>query len=381
MSADIATTDNAMPILAILTMDDPSKGFRGNRRNFIDIIDAGKQAKVNVYVTTVNHLELQANNIMGFIYNPQQRSWERQWCPAPQVIYNRIPYREDEYTPEVQKKIDDCIQHPHIQLFNHSFFNKWMLFKWLSNSKKTKHFIPVTKKYEDEMKLLPLIKKYRFLYLKPERGKAGKGIMRIRRGVNKKFRYIIDTHERSVNMVFRYPTVRKLKEKVKECIGSDDYIVQQGIQLASFNRRPFDLRVLVQKNRKGVWTVTGIGARLAGELSITTHVPRGGSIEDPRRLLAHNFSGLRAQRILGRVKQSALIIAKQIERRAGAELGELSLDLGVDRRARLWFFEANSKPMKFDEPHIRKKSLVKLMQYCHYLVRHQAGGKRNLNQK
>jgi hypothetical protein len=46
----------------------------------------------------------------------------------------------------------------------------------------------------------------------------------------------------------------------------------------------------------------------------------------------------------------------------------MSMDLGVDTTGKLWFFEANSKPMKFDEPHIREKSLRRLVRFWKYLV-------------
>lgn len=369
MSSESTISEQAPAVVAILTMDDPERGFRGNRNNFIDLIDAGKQAGLTVYVTTVQHLKLHASRIIGYSYNGSDKNWERRWFPLPQVVYNRIPQREDEWIPEVRQKIEECLAHPNIRLFNQSFFSKWLLFQWLQGNKKTRRFVPLTRKFDPSMKLLPLMRKYPFLYLKPEKGKAGKGIMRIRRQGGTRAVYVLDTQEKNIKMMFRYPSLKQLKERLTATIGSQDYIVQQGIRLASYKSRPFDLRVLVQKNHRGVWTVTGIGARLAGELSITTHVPRGGSIENPRRLLSSHFSAARAAGILRKARRSALIIARQIERASGAQLGELSLDLGVDRRARLWFFEANAKPMKFDEPDIRKKSLTRLMQYCKYLTR------------
>jgi hypothetical protein len=139
------------------------------------------------------------------------------------------------------------------------------------------------------------------------------------------------------------------------------------VKLSSFKGRPFDMRVLVQKNRRGVWQVSGIGARMAGETSITTHVPRGGSIDNPAKLLRGIYGRARTVRILRSAKRMALTIAKQIEKSCGHNLGEMSMDLGVDRRGKLWFFEANSKPMKFDEPHIRKRSLKRMFDYVQYL--------------
>lgn len=358
----------AAPILAILTVDDSEKGFRGNRRNFIDLIETGKAVGITVYVTTVHHLKLYNKKIIGYSYDSEQQKWERRFYLIPHVIYNRIPQREDEWLPEVRSKLEECIRHPTIRLFNPGFFNKWTLFKWLTQNKKTKPFVPVTRRYHDNLNLLPMLKKYPFLYLKPERGKAGMGIMRIRRNPSMKLRYLIDIQEKDGNRLFRFHTLDQLKGKIREIAGAEDYIVQQGIQLLTCNKRPFDLRILVQKNRGGLWSVTGIGARQAGELSITTHVPRGGTIEDPKKLLAASLNAGMATRVLFRARKSAVVMARQIERASRSELGELSLDIGVDKKARLWFFEANSKPMRFDEPHIRKKSLNRLLEYSQYLL-------------
>lgn len=76
--------------------------------------------------------------------------------------------------------------------------------------------------------------------------------------------------------------------------------------------------------------MTGIGARLAGARSITTHVPRGGSIEEPASMLESTFGTERAAMILKSVPTTALLIARQIERASDSMLGEMSMDLGVD---------------------------------------------------
>jgi hypothetical protein len=48
------------------------------------------------------------------------------------------------------------------------------------------------------------------------------------------------------------------------------------------------------------------------------------------------------------------------------------LDLGCDERGNIWFFEANAKPMKFDEPEIRKLSLNRIFQYGRFLMHSKA---------
>lgn len=102
---------------------------------------------------------------------------------------------------------------------------------------------------------------------------------------------------------------------------------------------------------------------------------RGGSIEDPEKLLSHAFGAEKARQLISRARSACVQLARQIESASGHSHGEMSMDLGVDAAGGLWFFEANSKPMKFDEPHIRKKSLERIFHYGSYLMRSPKPGK------
>lgn len=357
------------PTLAILTYADEKRVFRGNQDNFVDLIRIGEDRGVRVYVMTTSDFKLTGKQVSGYSYQPSTKSWIRQKFPLPHVIYNRIPYRKFELYPDVQQVIQTCLRHRHIHFFNPSFFNKWNLFEWLNKSKTTKSFIPVTKRLSSSEDLHNLLRAYPFLYLKPIRGKAGKGIMKVSliSDSSKSNTFELSIQNKTKSLISRYGSVSELWSQIQELTDAQDYIMQQGITLSSYKKRPFDLRILVQKNGQGKWTLSGIGARLAGKLSITTHVPRGGSIDDPAKLLAHSFGSSGSKRIISKARKAALVIAKQIEKSFGHNLGEMSMDLGVDQDGRLWFFEANSKPMKFDEPPIRKKSLENLIDYSIYL--------------
>ncbi|MEK8126804.1 YheC/YheD family protein [Paenibacillus filicis] len=357
------------PILAILTYADEKRIFRGNQENFIDLIRAGEERGVLVYVMTTADFKLRGKQAIGYKYRASTKSWKRELLPLPNVIYNRIPYRKFEALPEVQQVIQTCMRHREVKFFNPSFFNKWTLFEWLNKSRRTKPYIPETKRLSSSDDIDKLLQAYPSLYLKPIRGKAGKGIMKVSRteGKSKPRQFELSIQDKTESHISRYPSVTQLWSQVRELVGSKDYIVQQGIVLSSYKRRPFDLRVLVQKNYRGAWTITGIGARLAGKLSITTHVPRGGSIDNPRKLLTHAFGQAESKRIIRSAKRAALIIAKHVESSSGQTLGEMSMDLGVDSDGHIWLFEVNSKPMKFDEPPIRQKSLENLIRYSIFL--------------
>lgn len=358
------------PTMAILTYADENRVLRGNQENFIDLIRHGEERGVLVYVMTTSEFRLLGDQAAGYTYNFQSKKWKKGLLPLPHVIYNRIPYRKFELLPEVQQVIQACMKHRKIHFFNPAFFNKWTLFEWLNNAKRTQSFIPATQKLSTNEVLEQFLRKHSDLYLKPIRGKAGKGIMKVSKIFEKNAKvqkYQLSVQDKTKSHISRYSNIPQLWAQIREMMGTKDYIIQQGITLAHYKQRPYDLRVLVQKNFKGLWTIAGVGARLAGKLSITTHVPRGGSIDDPVKLLESGFGPSGSKKILRNAKKSALVIAKQIERASQSVLGEMSMDLGVDNNGQIWFFEANSKPMKFDEPHIRKKSLDNLILYSIHL--------------
>lgn len=366
---ELAETRSGRPVLAILTIEDEIQLFRGNRSNFADLIRIGREKGFIVYVLTAKNLYLSRSNLKGFVFNEETESWQQRLLPFPDIIYNRIPLREDEIQPSVRNKISACAKDPRVKLFNPSFFNKWYLFEWLRQSKTTKPYIPTTRKLISITGLSKLMQKHPYLYLKPESGKAGKGIMTIKVHAEKQLPYRLKIQEDKKSATYNCATISKLWTRIQKQSAGEAYIAQQGIQLASYHDRRFDLRALVQKNERGKWDLTGIGARVAGSSSITTHVPRGGMIEDPEKLLISSFNPDQARRILIKAKQTVLIIARQIERGSGQLLGEMSMDLGIDSTGNIWFFEANSKPMKFDEPHIRQKSLERIFQYGTYLTK------------
>jgi hypothetical protein len=364
----MSTRAEHKPVVAVLTVHDGGQFFRGNRRNFRDILETGARMGYQVYIVTVRDLELASATVKGYIFNKSEQAWEQQEFPLPQIIYNRIPDRRYELKTSVRTKLDEISHTSGIKLYNPSFFNKWELFKWLRTSESTRQLVPVTKRLSNLSSLGKMLMAYPYLYLKPENGKAGKGIMILKYRPDHLMAYRLTIQHDKKSVTYRSVALSRLWGRIRREAGASPYIIQQGIELATYQKKPFDLRVLVQKNAKGFWSVTGVGARLAGKGSITTHVPRGGSVEDPFELLSTLFGPESSTVLLNKIKSTAIQIARQIERGSGHPHGEMSMDLGVDTLGIPWFFEANAKPMKFDEPEIRQKSLRRIFQYSSYLA-------------
>lgn len=353
------------PFVAILTSDFGTP-FGGNHFNFRDIILTGKQMGVTVFVTTPKNLNTNKQEVKGYTLTQPTKplQWIERIFPYPDVIYNRIPSRKSEQQLEVQNVLREIRKTT--PLFNPSFFDKWSLYQFLIHEKEARRYLPKTVQVQQLSDLKHLLETYSTCILKPINGKAGIGMMKITlqpngvemivQQVKSKKRYVLD----NLNMVWK---------RIKPMIMKKPYIAQQYIQLAKYKGSPFDVRMLFQKNHTGKWGLTGAGIRVAGKDSISTHVPMGGRIENLPGVFIQTFGTGRSRNLYHKLENIGLSIAKIIERKQGVHLGEMSMDMGVDTKGDVYFFEANSKPMKFDEPEIRQLSLQRIIQYCLYLSR------------
>lgn len=352
------------PVVGILASEH-GKTFRGNSKNFEDIVAVGKELGTLVYVFTPNGWDERSAKVGGFAYNPLTKKWVEGVFPLPHVVYNRIPFREDEEVPKVKQLLQRLRNHPQIKMFNPSFFNKEELFNWIRDDRSIQSFLPLTRRLRDRFDVEKMVREFSIVYLKPATGMAGSGIMRI--DMTKERQYKLTQQKDRGSESSTFATLPKLWRHIHSTVSATPYLIQQGIRLSTYKGRAFDIRTLLQKDRAGQWRITGIGARVAGKESITTHVPRGGAIGRPYDLLKARH-GNKAMQILRNVEQAALALAKAIEYRGSQSLGEMSMDLAIDEAGNPWFLEANSKPMKFDEPQIRKTSLERIIEYCSYLA-------------
>ncbi|QQE73555.1 YheC/YheD family protein [Brevibacillus composti] len=355
------------PLIGILTVG-KGQHFLGNRENFKDIALTGKKLGALVYVFTPEGIDWSKKTVRGYLYDEQQGLWLEEMLPFPHVVYNRIPSRKAEKRTEVQETLSQFDSLQNVTLFNRCFFDKQKLFHTLGEYEEVTPYLPETAKLDSLSRFRQFCHQHRYVYLKPVLGKAGEGIMRVEQ---KKNGWVVHRLKEQKAITRRFVTLEGVWKHVKGHAGRKRYIMQQGIDRAKYMGKPFDVRVLVQKNGKGEWGVTGIGIRRAGSQSITTHVPRGGSIHSLGTVLQAIFKG-EAEAIEASIKETALTIASALNQ-AIAGLAEMSMDLGLTKEGRLWLFEANAKPEKFDEPSIRRISLSNIIHYSQYVSRLQSG--------
>jgi hypothetical protein len=351
------------------------RGLRGRRENYTALLRLAHSMGAVAFVFACEDVDFKKMRVLGYRQQSDGR-WYSQSYPIPDVVYNRVPDRKSELSAVVvatKRRIAQLERTHGVHLFNPHFLNKWELHKLFSRDPRVKPHLPSTRLYRSTDDIVSGLKQHGFVYLKPRDSFAGRGIMRASRSR--------DGYTLSVKRGTRYHHIRSsevsgLLSLFQRHRRPGVYLVQQGLELARYKGSIFDARIIVQKNGQGQWVLSGAGVRVAARGGITTHVPNGGYIAPIEKVLGTAFAehSVGPDVVYERIRQLALTIAPSIEEHYKKLFGELSMDIGIDRNGNCYFFEANAKPMKFDEPTIRKETLRCLIEYARYLAGYRMGG-------
>lgn len=350
------------PILGVFTVKHPLFGGQrpgpyGSRQAlYRPLIELAERNGLVVYLFSPGDVDWSSRTVMG--YSLQRGKWGFARYPLPDVVYDRIPSRRDESRPEVIRAKERLQKECHY--FNPSYLNKWDVHSLLAKRAESKTFLPETRLLRTVGDLLHFLGRYDEVYLKPTMSSVGRGIMKITKTAQG---YLL--HHRRGQTIARssYSGVTELFTAVSLLRRRRTYLVQQGIDLATFQGHHFDIRALAQKDGAGNWTVTGMAARVAALGAIVTHVPNGGTRQPLKRVIpADRFLSVKQQ-----LQGAGRLIPKVLEEEMGQTFGELSLDLAVDHSGKVWLIEANAKPFRFDEPAIRGVARQRLLDYACYL--------------
>ena len=362
------------PLIGVLT----DSGFRssgmpfGSRTGFIRQLLKIGEKKAYLFAFTPRDINWQDETINGYFLNAQG-GWYRKVVPLPDVVYNRLPSRKAETTTSITSLRERFIRKK-IPFFNWSFFNKSDVYKLLDGDMEAAKHLPESFSNPSPERIKELLERHQFAYYKPSAGSLGNGIYRLT--YHPKRGYFARYRRGGSNVLLRFNSFNSLMRMLNARHGSGGtsrYVIQQGIRLVEIDGCPLDFRFHMHKNGKNEWVPAGIGAKKAGRGSVTTHIKNGGSLMTPEQALGRTF-GERSGEVLDYAKRIAVKLSEAIERNFPHTLGELGLDLGIDKEGEVYMFEANAKPGRsiFKHPALREQgraSLTYILEHCLYLSR------------
>ncbi|MEA4925823.1 MAG: YheC/YheD family protein [Syntrophomonadaceae bacterium] len=370
----IAWADNAImlgPVVGIMaeTGKDMNKPFLGQSHFIKEVIKAGRGLGEICFGFNPYSINYHNRTIMGITYI--NGGWRKNVFPIPDVVYPREGGYS--YTSlRVRKKLENM----GCKFINPPLVGKWQTHKVLSSSLSVSQYIPDTRRVNSFRQIEQMLQKYGAVYLKPVTGSQGKNIIKVgREHSNYKYQYQINYRSREGTA----RNLKSLRQNLRGLMGRRSYIVQRRINLLQVNGNIADVRVLVQKDNTGYWTITGKAFRVGKRGSITSNISGGGSGQKIPAVLNRYFPDpMTRNRIIDEIDYLALEIAKEMEKNMPA-IGEMGVDIGIDRNGRIWFIEANLKPARqvfvmIGEKNTRRMAVVKPLLYARYLAKFDLDG-------
>lgn len=316
------------------------------------------------------YLDCNTTNLKLFCFTPSEIDWKRgkitgihrlnrKWLLSkfslPQVVYNRC-YRTNHQIIERLEKIVGSNKY-----FNYvNQFNKYEIHKNLSQW--LDQYLPETVLYDKE-NASRLLDVHNVIYFKPCYGNKGKGVYRVEMKASGEIH--IGDHHFLPKTVLGDPI--QFPEKIHKLIGSTPYIIQKGIDIQQLNDQVFDIRVLVQKNKKGLWSVTNVVSRIAHKGYFNTSMCEKVSLSE--EVLKHLYPSEKVNVIIQSIYDISLRTAEIIETSNNYHLGELSVDIALDKSGSVWIVEVNGKPQKdlYDKFDKRFRVYKRPLEYAKFL--------------
>lgn len=273
-----------------------------------------------------------SNVITVLLKDMESKKFIEKMITIPRVIYNRAHLN----SKMVRQKLLQCIQSG-AKVFNYIpiMNSKFYVHQLLEKEAHLTRYLPTTLKGSSKSLEYALQNMENF-FLKPCYSSIGKGIMNIKKEIDGDW-YLYKKHIEKKSWEKRLFTTAEIN-MVKRLFKKNSFVIQERIPLASFQNRPYDLRVVVQKDDIGNWIISGMVAKLAPEGQVITNVGRGGEIGLLQDYFTHNEISI--QDIQKKINTLGIEIAKALEKE-WPNIADLGLDIGITDNGIPYFIECN----------------------------------------
>lgn len=229
--------------------------------------------------------------------------------------------------------------------------SKWIKTMWLLKNKNLRGYVPHTKLFTGK-NLLRMLDTHSTVFFKPTGGTGGARIIRIKRkarGFESQYNRV-KTANASIKVLYR---------RLKRFSKRDSFLLQQGINLAKTNGRPFDIRVMVQKDNSGKWVCTAMFMKIGRPGKVATNYHQGGDVGLFGQTLARaGYDKNRIKQTRRKLRNLGISVGKHFDRQVRG-MRELGLDVALDDKGRIWILEVNTRPQFYPLKYLKDKRMYR----------------------
>ena len=237
--------------------------------------------------------------------------------------------------------------------------NKLMKTQHLSENSELKAYIPDTVA-ESKSNLSAYLTRYRMVYVKPNNGTGGRGVIRVRIAKDGAYEYQLGLKRHA------FRTFDGLYRSLGKITSKRTHLVQKGVPLLKIKGRPFDIRVMIQKGPEGKWEHTGTIARIAHPKRIVTNYHRGGTPIELETLLAYFMPAKDISAFVDSLNELSTRIAEHLST-GYPYVTAVGVDIGLDQDHKPWIIEVNTKPDPYIFKNLKDKRVFqKIIRYIGY---------------
>ena len=378
-NAGIPVNDNASPkkksqdkkpVIGILTTNKLHSGRikpTGVQGELSFLSRMEKRVPAEVYVFRPWDIDWGNNRFTGYRFVMEEDGygrWVKGPVPPPDIVYDQIYTRVAERRYQQDRTRLNKLTKG--RYFNPCYLNKHVVHDYLKDVPEIRPHLPKARVLKEPKDLTSMLASFHNLYLKPVTGSLGRGIIRISRESG---RFVLKSRGGQVRYAL---SIKDVYRKFRAIGGRRLYLIQQGIDLITFEGGVVDIRTLMQKNDKGMWTITKVYARVGRKGNITSNLASGGTPYPLNEVFKQYFDKDRIAEIKKKIRALSIKVCEALENASGHVFGEMGVDLGVDKDGHIWIIEVNSKPRRTVEgkgsPKLITLSFTKPLRFACYLA-------------
>lgn len=272
--------------------------------------------------------------VYGWYYSHRKKKWLRKEFPWPQVLYDRATFFKASQRQEARAFRDRVMDHGTTLFINsRSVFGKGRTDQILRKMPYLRPYLPQNLIDPTPSQIEELLEQFAMVFVKTEYDSRMSGVWKIQKQDN---RYILSTEEASLS----YKSFAQLWPEVQAIIANEAYVAQQGIYAAEYKTHPLNIRAIVQKNQQGQWEAALIKPWITNSPTVREY-PLSWQKDMPEVFKSRQ----KVDSIYRDICSVSTAVAKTLEAWTGP-LGELGIDIVIDKTGHPYIIEVNGKTNK-----------------------------------